>query len=126
MLQLSTQQEVGQALDQLLGSYPLGKATNPEIYIAAVTALLADYPASVIAAVTHPVTGLPRKCKFLPSIAELSEALDSELAREIRESKPPQKCEERKEISAEERARVLEKMKKLSSELGTGMRTFVK
>lgn len=116
-LHLSTQEEVGQALDQLLGSYPLGKATNPEIYIAAVTALLADYPASVIAKVTHPVRGIPGKCKFLPTIAELKEDLDLELARELRENAPPPKREERVEISAEERARVLAKMKELSAKL---------
>ncbi len=116
-LELSTQQEVGQALDQLLGSYPQGKATNPEIYVAAVTAVLAEYPASVIAAVTHPVTGFARRQKFLPTIAELTEVLDGELAREIRESQPPQKTEDRPEITPEERARVAKRFAELSSSL---------
>ena len=116
-LQLSNQQEVGQALDQLLGSYPLGKATNPEIYIAGVTAVLAEYPASGIAAITLPVTGLPRRQKFLPTIAELTEALDAELAREIRENQPAKASEERHVISDEERARVSKRFQELSAKL---------
>lgn len=125
-LQLSTQEQVGQALDQLLGSYPLGRATNPEIYIAAVTAVLADYPASVIAKVTHPVHGIPSKCKFLPTIAELKENLDLELAREIRANKQREKTEARMEISADERERMKRKFTELSRSLETGERTFVK
>lgn len=42
--------------------------------MAAVTAVLARYPEEVITAVTHPVTGLPSKKGWLPTVKEVSEA----------------------------------------------------
>jgi hypothetical protein len=42
----------------------------------AVAATLADYPPDVIEYVTDPRTGLPAKCKWLPSVAEVREACE--------------------------------------------------
>jgi len=58
----------------LLGCYRTGDANDPETYVAAVTAVLARYPEEVITAVTHPVTGLPSKKGWLPTVKEVSEA----------------------------------------------------
>jgi hypothetical protein len=45
--------------------------------VAAVTAVLARYPRDIIKSVTHPVTGLPTKLKFLPAVAEVFEACEA-------------------------------------------------
>ena len=58
----------------LLGCYRTGEANDPETYVAAVTAVLAHYPEEVITQVTHPVTGLPSKKGWLPTIKEVSDA----------------------------------------------------
>ena len=42
--------------------------------MAAVTAVLAHYPEEVITDVTHPVTGLPSKKGWLPTVKEVSDA----------------------------------------------------
>jgi hypothetical protein len=42
--------------------------------VAAVTAVLAHFPEEVITSVTHPVTGLPKKSSWLPTIKEVNDA----------------------------------------------------
>ncbi|MGJ5074554.1 hypothetical protein [Bradyrhizobium oligotrophicum] len=39
--------------------------------MAAITAVLARYPEDIIRDATHPATGLPIRCDFLPSVAEV-------------------------------------------------------
>lgn len=68
--------EVGAGLKRLLGCYPNGKPGDPQVYVAAVTAVLARYPNAIVQQITDPVGGLPSQCKFLPTIAELTEALN--------------------------------------------------
>lgn len=63
----------------LLGQWPSQKPNDPETYIAGVVAVLAEYPAEVVAIVTDPRRGLATRCKFLPTIAELTEALEGEM-----------------------------------------------
>jgi len=58
----------------LLGCYRTGEANDPETYVAAVTAVLSHFPEEVITAVTHPVTGLPKKSSWLPTIKEVNDA----------------------------------------------------
>ena len=58
----------------LLGCYRTGEANDPDTYVAAVMAVLARYPEEVITSVTHPVTGLPSKKSWLPTVKEVSEA----------------------------------------------------
>lgn len=60
----------------LFGCYRKGDANDPEIYTAAVAAVLSEYDPEVIVRVTDPRTGLPRKTKFLPNPAEVSDACD--------------------------------------------------
>lgn len=47
--------------------------------MAAVVSLLAEYPQEVVDRVCDPRTGIATACKFLPTIAELSEALKSKM-----------------------------------------------
>ena len=61
----------------LFGCYRKGDANDPETYTAAVMAILAEYPKEVIHYVTDPRTGIPRKSKFMPNPAEVSEACDA-------------------------------------------------
>jgi hypothetical protein len=63
----------------LFACYPHATPNRPKEYTAAVVALLAEYPAEVVAVVTDPRRGLATRCKFLPTIAELTEALESEM-----------------------------------------------
>ena len=64
----------------LLGCYRTGDANDPETYIAAITAVLARYPEQIITSVTHPVSGLPAKKSWLPTIKEVVDACDAEYA----------------------------------------------
>lgn len=61
---------------KLLGCYPGGKPSDPETYVAAVAAILADYPPEIVARVTDPVHGIARSQKFLPTVAEISAACE--------------------------------------------------
>jgi hypothetical protein len=61
----------------LLGCYRTGEANDPETYVAAVTAVLSHYPEEVITSVTHPVTGLPSKKGWLPTVKEVTDACDA-------------------------------------------------
>jgi hypothetical protein len=58
----------------LVGCFRKSDANDPEIYAAAVVAVLVRWPVDVITSVTEPATGLPSKCQWLPSIAEITEA----------------------------------------------------
>lgn len=60
----------------LLGCYRTGEANDPDTYVAAITAILARYPQDVMTAVTHPVTGLPSKKNWLPTVKEVVDACD--------------------------------------------------
>jgi hypothetical protein len=58
----------------LFGCYRRGEANDPDTYVAAITAVLAEYDTETIKHVTDPRTGLPRKTNFLPTIPELDKA----------------------------------------------------
>lgn len=64
----------------LFGCYRKGEANDPETYAAALAAILAEYPREVIVKVTDPRVGLARTNKFIPSVAEVSEACDKSKA----------------------------------------------
>ena len=55
------------------------------MFAAGVATVLAGYPESVVMAVTDPARGIPAKLKWLPSIAEVREACDVEMAPILRE-----------------------------------------
>jgi hypothetical protein len=61
---------------------------DPGAYALAAAAILAEYPVNVVLRVSDPRTGIVRRVKFLPRLAELAEACDAEMARraKLRES----------------------------------------
>ena len=61
----------------LFGCYRKGDANDPDTYVAAITAVLSEYPADVIKRVTDPRLGIARKSKFMPNLCELSEACEA-------------------------------------------------
>lgn len=60
----------------LLGCYRQGDANDPEVYITAVVRVLSAYPIDVVERVIDPVTGLPSKLKWLPSVPEIRSACE--------------------------------------------------
>jgi hypothetical protein len=84
----------------LLGCYRSGDASDPDIYVRAVAALLASYPSEVMKSVCDPRWGLATKSKWLPTLSEVKEACEEAMepiARRIREQKD---AEERKRALA--------------------------
>lgn len=63
----------------LASCYRRDDAADPRTYLRAVSAVLAEYPEAVVVRVTDPRTGLARRLKWLPNIAEISEVCDREL-----------------------------------------------
>lgn len=64
----------------MLSCYRRDDTHNPEIYSAAIAAIMGEYSEHVVAYVTDPRTGLPSRQKFLPNVAEVREALDARAA----------------------------------------------
>lgn len=100
------------AASRLLAFYPSQTPNSPKEYMAAVISLLAEYPREVIDIVCDPRRGIATRCKFLPTLAEVSEALKSEMephnrawARE-REKRKAAPRRTRPEPTKEERERV--------------------
>src|SRR6266404_3433468 len=67
----------------LLGCYRTGDANDPATYVAAIAATLARYSEQIITDVTHPVTGLPSKKGWLPTVKEVFDACE-ELDEKVR------------------------------------------
>lgn len=63
----------------IFSCYRRDETQNPEIYAAAVAAVLSGYPKSVIDYVCDPRTGVIGKHKWLPSVAEIKAACDGYL-----------------------------------------------
>lgn len=62
----------------LLGCYRTGDANDPDTYVAAIAATLARYSETIITDVTHPVSGLPSKKSWLPTVKEVFDACEEE------------------------------------------------
>lgn len=71
----------------LLGCYRAGSVADPEIFAEALVANLERHDFDVCKAVLSPVSGLPSKLKFVPTIAEVRAALDEEAAYRARIAK---------------------------------------
>ncbi len=63
-------------MERLYGYFPRTAASDPEIFTVGLLQLLATYPQSTIESMLSPISGLPAKHKFLPSIAEIREWLE--------------------------------------------------
>ncbi len=106
-----------EAVAQLIGSYPAREVTDAKTLTKGIKSLFGAYPFYAVQRVINPVTGLPSRLKFFPTLAEIREALDAEMIRRGRiarnckhiidaESKAIEDHEfERNRLPAEERAR---------------------
>src|SRR5215468_5070503 len=70
---LASQTEALTMAKQLIGSFPHARPPEFETYLAALAAVLSDYPASIAAACCDPRSGLARNIKFPPTAAEVIE-----------------------------------------------------
>lgn len=64
----------------LVGCYRRGEAEDAPVYARALIALLKTYPENAVRSVTDPRSGLPTKIKFLPTIYEVKEACEAQIA----------------------------------------------
>lgn len=85
----------------MLSCYRRDDTHNPEIYSAAIAAIMGEYSESVVAYVTDPRTGIPSVKKFLPNVAEVREALDVRAAHVERESTYERRVAEQARLTAE-------------------------
>lgn len=78
--------------------------------------MFCDYPENVVSVVCNPARGLPSRLKFLPTLAEIKEALEAEMEPIRRELERRRRIEQtrallphyRRELSPEERARAVQ------------------
>jgi hypothetical protein len=66
---------------QIFGSYRKDDFADPDSYLVQLGMVLERYDDATIRAVTSPVTGIQRSCKFPPSIAEFVEFIDEHIRR---------------------------------------------
>ena len=71
--------------------YRKDEAHDPEMYAAAIAAILGDYPQQVVDRVTDPRTGIASESKWLPSVAEVREFCDDTVKRMHRLAQPVHK-----------------------------------
>lgn len=63
----------------LLGCYRQDQWPDPEVFVPAMAAVLAHFPADIVEIVTNPFHGLPSRSKWPPTIAEVRAACDEEM-----------------------------------------------
>jgi hypothetical protein len=78
---------------KLFGCYPRSQASDPDIFIAGATTLLACYPKAIVRRVCDPANGLPSTDERLPSIARIRAACEAAIG--------PRRDEERRERERE-------------------------
>ncbi len=83
-LPLATPVEATDYAKQLLGFYPAREVNDAQAYAMGISAMFSAYPAKYVRAVCNPVTGLPSRLKWLPTLAETKEALEGEKLRRER------------------------------------------
>lgn len=66
-------------IDFLLRSYPQQKPHDPDVYIRQLVMLCTGIPRLTLKSMVHPKTGIIAKCKFLPTVAEVSDWLGENL-----------------------------------------------
>jgi hypothetical protein len=73
---------IGDRTRILIGCFRTGEAADPEVYVTAISAVLAQYPEQVVRDVTDPIIGLPSRSKWLPTVSEVREACEALVQRE--------------------------------------------
>jgi hypothetical protein len=71
----------------ILGCYRVGDANDPEIYVAAVAALLSRYPSDIGTRLSDPKDGIAGRIKWLPSVSEIREECDRLQAADVAAAK---------------------------------------
>ena len=66
---------------RVYGAYRKDDFADPDSFLAQLGMVLERYPDEIIRHITSPVTGIQRRSKFPPTIAEVAEACDEEVAR---------------------------------------------
>ena len=61
----------------LLGCFRRAQVDDPQVFATAVTRIFSSYPLEVGTFVCDPVTGLPGKIKWLPTVAEVKAECDA-------------------------------------------------
>ncbi|MBF9234698.1 hypothetical protein [Microvirga alba] len=70
-----------EAAKAIVGSYRARDFVDPDTYLIGLIANLAQFPVVVIKLAADPVHGIPRKYKFVPSVAEVADELAALSAR---------------------------------------------
>ena len=65
-----------QKAEMIFSCYRKDETQDPEVYVAAVAAVLSGYPTTIIDYVCDPRTGITGTNKWLPSVSEVKEACD--------------------------------------------------
>jgi hypothetical protein len=86
----------------LLGCYRSGEANDPATYVAAISATLARYSQQIITDVTHPVSGLPAKKSWLPTVKEVFDACEEEANRSRQQTARERRIQEQFAARAEQ------------------------
>jgi hypothetical protein len=62
----------------LLGAYRSSDVDDPQVFVANTVTVFCGYSEDIVGAVVHPLTGLPGRLKWPPTVAEVKEACDRE------------------------------------------------
>jgi hypothetical protein len=81
---LCSASEAATFAEQLVNFYPAREIHDARTYISGMTAIMASFPSDFAKRVCDPVNGIPSRLKFLPTLAEVKEALTAEDKRRVR------------------------------------------
>src|SRR6476659_3713757 len=77
---------------RLIAFYPAIAASDPTVFVAGLVMLFSSYPLQVVEAVLSPISGIPAKYKFFPSIAEVKSELEERYAPILRAIERERAC----------------------------------
>lgn len=108
----------------MFGCFRKGEANDPDTYVAAITATLSKFPREVITAVTHPTEGLPIKQEWLPSVKNVYDACEAEMApikqRQAREKRIAEQFAERDRFEGNQNRKIEQGFEELQTHLKSG------
>ena len=111
---------------QILSSYRKDDFADPDGYLVQLAMVLERYEDTVIRAVTSPVTGIQRICKFPPSIAEFIEFIDEHIRRSTYTAsydiRSQQQLKERDEFELQEKVESPEHRKAVAQRIKNELR----
>lgn len=105
---------ITRAARAIFSAYPRDDYADPDAFVLQLGMVLERYPDEVISEISHPLTGVQRRCKKPPTIAHIVEAAEGVIDRQpapVRKPEPPLLVDEAMQ------ARVGELMKGLATKL---------